>query len=188
MPPVNGLYAFMGLIASGKSTLAAAWAAEVGAAYYNSDRVRKELAGLAPTAGREAAWNQGIYSGEMTRRTYDELLARAEEDLRQGRAVVLDASYQARPERDRVRALAERAGRDCFFVHCVCPEDEMRRRMAIRARDPLAVSDGRWEIYLAQKEKFELPTEIEAAHCITISTVAPVPSLVASLAELLPAT
>ena len=39
------------MIATGKSTLAAKWAARQGAPYFNSDRVRKELAGLPAKEG-----------------------------------------------------------------------------------------------------------------------------------------
>ena len=37
---------FFGMTASGKSTLAQACADRYGAPYYNTDRIRKELAGL----------------------------------------------------------------------------------------------------------------------------------------------
>ena len=46
------LAVFFGMTASGKSTLALAWAKRCQAPYYNTDRVRKELAGLQPTERR----------------------------------------------------------------------------------------------------------------------------------------
>jgi len=175
------LYVFFGLIATGKSTLAAAWAAHHHLAYANSDVVRKELAGLRPTSGRPEAPEQGIYTPEFSRKTYDELRRRAEAELRQGRDMVLDASYLERAERQRVLALAEQTGATARFILCDCSDQVKQERLALRARDPQAVSDGRWEIYLRQREKFQPPTELPPDQLIIIDTNQPLPALLASL-------
>ena len=54
---MNTLVVFFGMIASGKSTLGQAWSEHCHAPYYNTDRVRKKLLGLRPTAaaGERAA-------------------------------------------------------------------------------------------------------------------------------------
>ncbi|HIJ79035.1 MAG: AAA family ATPase [Desulfobulbaceae bacterium] len=174
-------FVFFGLIATGKSTVAQAWADQRGLTYYNSDVVRKELAGLAPSASRQEAVGQGIYSSDFSRKTYTALLERAESDLTAGRGVVLDASYQGKEERQRVRDLAARLGVNLCFVLCSCPELEMKRRMEQRALDPNAVSDGRWEIYLKQKERFEVPDELSGAEFIELSTDLPVNDLLHNL-------
>ncbi len=161
---------FFGMIAAGKSLLAEAWAARCGAEYWNSDRLRKELAGVAATARCAEGVDQGIYTPAFSRRTYDALLDRAAAALAAGRSVVLDASYQSAAERRRVVALARRMGARLRFVLCACSEDETRRRLAMRAADPGAVSDGRWEIYLAQKRRFEPPDELPAGMLVTLDT------------------
>ena len=69
--------------------------------------------------------------------------------------VVLDGSYSRRADRERVRSMAAGMGVRCVFIFCTCSEKEVRRRLELRARDPEAVSDGRWEIYLHQKQTFE---------------------------------
>lgn len=180
-PTLPKLYVFFGLIASGKSTLAEAWAATVGARYHNSDRVRKELAGLAAHTPQRDAFNGGIYSAEFSRKTYDALLDRAEADIVAGHSVVLDGSYQAKDERWRLKLLAQRHTITILFVLCLCPEPLMKERMARRAQDPTAVSDGRWEIYLQQKARFAMPDELPVAELITVETNAPVASLVQQL-------
>jgi len=173
---------FFGLIASGKSTLAEAFARRQGMAYCNTDRVRKELAGLATAEPSPANFGQGIYTSEFSRRTYQAMLDRAAADIRAGAAgVVLDGSYHSRAERDRVRGVASQLGAACTFILCQCGEDEVKRRLAERARDPLAVSDGRWEIYLTQRERFETPLEVPPADLIVMDTEAPVAELLAEL-------
>ena len=162
---------FFGMIATGKSYLAAAWARQHGCGYYNSDRVRKEIAGLVPESRQGAAVDQGIYSQDFSRKTYDQLLVLAEQDLgaTPGACVVLDGSYQARCERQRVQERLAGKAR-VFFVQCICSEVVMRERMEQRQHDPQAVSDGRWEVYLQQKTRFEVPLEIGPEQLITINT------------------
>lgn len=181
MPNPPRLYIFFGLIASGKSTLAEAWAKAIGAPYYNSDRIRKELAGLVAHASQPESFQAGIYSAEFSKKTYDALLHHAELALSSNRSVVLDGSYQAKMERGRVDDLARRYNAPGIFVLCRCPEELMKERMAQRAQDPLAVSDGRWEIYLQQKASFEAPIELPPTTLITIDTNAPVATLLTRL-------
>jgi len=173
---------FFGMIATGKSYLAEAWASRQGCAYYNSDRVRKELVGLAPESRQPAPVGQGIYRPELSRATYDALLDKAERQLEASSdsCVVLDGSYQARDERERVRKRLAAKAR-LFFVHCICPEEVMRERMEQRQKDPLAVSDGRWEIYLQQKVRFEMPVELGPEQLLTMNTNQPVDALLGIL-------
>jgi predicted kinase len=180
------LYVFFGMIATGKSTLAMAWAKHKQLQYYNSDRVRKELAGIRPTESRRSKVDTGIYTGEFTGKTYQALLEKAETVLRQGDSVVLDASYQLERDRQDVRVLAKNLDSRVCFILCQCSEDEMKRRMSLREQDSAAVSDGRWEIYLKQKQRFEPPVELAASELITIDTRAPLADLLEELDRKLP--
>ena len=120
--------------------------------------------------------DQGIYTSPFSRRTYDTLLALADKHFQADprACVVLDGSYQSQQERellrnhfgDRVRLL---------FVHCFCGELVVKRRLAERAKDTDAVSDGRWEIYLAQKERFQPVTAEEEV--VELDTDAPLQQL-----------
>jgi len=186
MPPLTHpvLFVFFGLIASGKSTLGQAFAAENGMRYYNSDVVRKELAGDLAENGRQTGFDEGIYTKAFTEKTYAALLARAENDLAAGISVILDGSYQDPEQRMQVRKLADKFSLPLYFILCLCPEEEMKRRMEIRARDPKAVSDGRWEIYLQQKERYRPPEELPTGSLITIDTTDSVENLLTTLARL----
>jgi predicted kinase len=180
------LYVFFGMIATGKSTLSQAWAWHKQLRCYNSDWVRKELAGISPTASRRSTIDSGIYSKEFSQKTYSALLARAEISLRQGDSVILDASYQYTRDRQDIRALANNLNCRVYFILCQCSETEMKRRMDKRENDPASVSDGRWEIYLKQKKRFEPPTELTASELIIIDTKAPLEELLEELERKLP--
>ena len=180
------LYVFFGMIATGKSTLSQAWAGHRQLRCYNSDWVRKELAGVSPTANRRTTFDTGIYTKEFSQKTYKTLLERAEARLRQGDSVILDASYQYVQDRRDLRALAKNLDCRIYFILCQCPEEEMKRRMALRERDPASVSDGRWEIYLQQKNRFQPPAELGAPELIIIDTQPPLEELLKELDRKLP--
>ncbi len=167
------MYIFFGLIASGKSTLAELFAEANHFTYYNTDRVRKELAGLAVTERRPDGMGQGIYAPEFTARTYRTMLERAERDFQQGaEAVVLDGSYSRAADRAAVLELAAVLGTDTFFILCSCSDREVKRRLELRAKDPDAVSDGRWDIFVQQKDSFEFPHEIGSNQLLLLDTEA----------------
>ncbi len=175
--PENLLLVFFGMIATGKSYLASAWAEQYGLPCYNSDRLRKELAGLTPETGQQEEVDKGIYTPEFSRRTYDALIEHAKSHFQtDNRAcVVLDGSYQSLRERDLLRE--HFAGQvHLVFVHCFCSEKVVKERLVVRATDPGAVSDGNWEIYLAQKKRFQPVTDGEEV--IEVDTDAPVEVLV----------
>jgi predicted kinase len=173
---------FSGMTASGKSTLGIAWAQKHGIPYYNTDRIRKELAGLKATERRPDEVGAGIYSPEYTEVTYRFMLDRARDDFAHGaEMVVLDGSYSTRRHRDAVRELAQDVGAEAVVIFCTCSDEEVRRRLEQRSGDPEAVSDGRWEIYLHQKETFEFPDASEPGQSIFLDTEQPVATLLADL-------
>ena len=179
---------FFGMTASGKSTLGQAFADRRRAPYYNTDRVRKELAGLRAEEKRPDAVGRGIYSQAFTERTYQAMLDRASGDFTSGTPlVVLDGSYGRHADRDRVRTMARAAGVRCVFLFCSCGEEEVRRRLSLRSRDLAAVSDGRWEIYMHQRQTFELPDTGQASEddCLRLDTEQPVETLLQRLTVLL---
>jgi len=180
------LLVFMGLIASGKSTLARGLANKFFLPYYNTDVVRKELAGKAPESRQGSSLNEGIYSPEFTRLTYDALLEHAGWELGRNQSVVLDGSYHKRSERERVVRCAAACGASLFFILCQCDEEETERRLAMRARNPQAVSDGTWEIFQRQKESFEFPDELPGSSLLVFDTGGSAPQLLQKLINTLP--
>ena len=145
-----------GLPGSGKSTVAAAFADRIGADTFASDIVRKDLAGVAPRARLVAGSGEGWYSTEMTELTYRELLVQAERQLRAGRSVVLDATFQRAADRQRAAALARDVGGILVAAECRCPARVARERLASRSRPGYeGPSDAGWEVYRTMRSTFE---------------------------------
>lgn len=151
-----------GLMGTGKSTLAAALAVRTGAARLNSDRTRKELAGVLGQPGDYAPFGEGLYTEEWTQRTYRALFERAQELLSQHQSVILDATFSRARFREQAFAVAKKAGAGFFVVECIAPEVVTMARLTARERLGLNTSDGRAELFQAHRAAFEAMTEVPA--------------------------
>jgi len=160
---------------TGKSYLANALAGRVGAALYSSDVSRKRLLGIEPTEPHEEPIDAGIYSPELTERTYRRMLEEAQPHLERGRPVLLDATYLRREQRAEAAQLAAQTGARFLALECRAGERLIRRRLARRLDEPKAVSDGRLEVYEAQKARYEPPTELPRAQRLIVDTKSPLP-------------
>ncbi|MEN6319049.1 MAG: AAA family ATPase [Syntrophaceae bacterium] len=159
-----------GLTGTGKSVRAKLIANRIGADIIVTDVLRKELFNIAPTDQHHEEFGKGIYSKEITRKTYERAHQQASEKLRDGTSVIIDASYKSRADRQDASETASNSGADFFIIECVCPEAIVRKRLDLRLFDTGEASDGRWEIYLAQKETFEAITEIQSQSHIVLDT------------------
>ncbi len=121
---------------TGKSTLARGLSDAAGLAYVGSDIVRKELAGLSPLERAGAAAGEGIYTPEMSERTYRELVRRAEVLLSRGEPVVLDASFTREADRAMPTELARRRRVALVELRCEVDRETAARRVTERVGDP----------------------------------------------------
>ncbi len=117
---------------AGKSTVARALAAEVGAVVLASDELRAELRSTGVVTGPSGAVGAGAYSAAAKARVLVELLDRARCSLALGVSVVLDASWTTSASRAAARALAVEAGAVLVEVRCTVPVEVAAAR--IRAR------------------------------------------------------
>ncbi len=172
------LVVVFGLSGTGKSTLARALSQKLLANYYNSDIVRKRLLDIPPEEHHYEPFGQGIYREEITEKTYEAMAESAAEDLREGRDVVLDATFRSKALRAKVFEKIKDIPCRVLFVECTAPEEVIKERFEERAKKTGEPSDGRWEIYVKQKEVFEAPEEIPQDSLLVLETTRPVEELV----------
>jgi aminoglycoside phosphotransferase family enzyme/predicted kinase len=133
-PPL--VFAVGGLSGSGKSTVAAAIAPEIGpppgARIVSSDRVRKRLFAV-PVDTRLPA---ECYSATVSERVYDAMIATAGRIARLGHGVVADGVFDRSRERARIRAAAEAAGLPFRGLWLEAPPEQLLERVAGRRGDP----------------------------------------------------
>lgn len=168
----RGLFITVGLTGTGKSVTASELARRWSLTYLASDVVRKELAGLASTEHRYEAYGAGLYAPDMSSRTYQELARRAQDLLRRGVSVVLDASFLRREYRRLALEAASSTGVDTWVILCRVSSDIARRRLETRSPEQ-TVSDGRWEVYLGQLQDYQPAEDVSPERVITLDTSPP---------------
>jgi aminoglycoside phosphotransferase family enzyme/predicted kinase len=124
-----------GLPGSGKSTLARRLCESGKRHLIQSDHVRKELACAVAGAA--------LYTPEWNERTYAECLRRAEEQVFQGKPVVVDANFREDAQRQRFLKAAIRWGVPAILFVCKVSDEVARQRLANRKGD---ISDADWVI------------------------------------------
>jgi predicted kinase len=165
--PQPGIIVVCGAPGTGKSTVARALGDLLGFELVNSDSERKVLAGVAPTTRMEARYEEGIYSEDFSREVYRALITHAEQALKAGTGVILDATFRHRRERAK---LAAAFGIEPLYIECQADRNEVVRRLLERAAQPDEISDATVEIYLAQAKEFEPLDEIRDSYHMVADT------------------
>jgi hypothetical protein len=165
-----------GFSGSGKSTLARALSQRLGMLVSNSDIVRKTLAGK---AGRyQVPLHADIYSPAFTEKTYAKMARDAEKQILLGKGAILDATFGRKAQRRKIVQLAAKYKVPLLLIHCSSDEVTTERRLRHRTAQGADVSDGRWEIYVAQKAVYEPLNEFPPEHVLELETDAPIEQLV----------
>jgi hypothetical protein len=173
----------VGVTGSGKSYVANALAAHLGAVILSSDVVRKRLLGIDPTEPHIEPIGAGIYSPETTERTYEALLDEARIWLDRGKAVLLDASYLLRAHRQAALRLAFDTNASFLALECEADESLVWERLSERRGEQRVVSDGRWEVYQAQQERREPVDELPVGSHLAIDTARPLKDQIEAVAQ-----
>lgn len=176
------LVAVGGLIASGKSTVAALVGDWLAAPVVEADRTRKNMLGKPHTEFLGTGTWSGAYDPAFTERVYDEVLRRAGVVLASGRPVVVDASFRSRAQRARLLELARSHGVPARFVECRADEDVIRARLRSREKGP-SVSDGREAVFDEFRARFEAFSELSPEVHVALDTTAPRGELESKLSE-----
>jgi len=165
------LWVFCGLPASGKSSLARQLAEDLSLVYLQSDQVRVESAGC-PMAAGVVPYGEGPYRLEMRQRVYAQMLVEAQEHLKSGRSVVLDASFSRLKWRHDALQLATDLNTNFLLVECRCSEETMRKRL-LKRDDESGLSQARVHHLPQMKKVFEPVEELPVEQHIVVDTDQP---------------
>ncbi len=152
------LWVFCGLPASGKSTLAEMVAAALSMPLAQSDTIRKQDPDF-PRNG-VTPFQSGGYHPVMKNRVYAKLLNQAQDELRNGQSVIVDATFSSHHWRQAAMDLARDRDVGLIFVECACALETIKQRLARRETQPGA-SDARLvhlDAMLAHHEPFTTDT------------------------------
>ena len=168
------LIVISGLPGTGKSALAAALAARLGAVHLSIDPIEDALLG----AGLPRSWETGVAAYEAAR-------VMAEQNLVLGASVVVDAVNDSEPARQTWRTASAKARAQLAFVLLTLDDEvEHRRRLEGRLRDLAHVPEPSWEDVRARAAASEPWAE---GACLRVAAERPVDEMVRELVDRLDA-
>jgi len=163
-----------GLSGSGKTTLTQPLVEALGAVRMRSDLERKRLHGLAPLSSSGSGLGSGLYTAEATAALYRRLGELAQDALRAGFSVVVDAAFLGRPERDAFRAIAEALDAPFLILDFHAPQEVLRARVAERQARADDASEAGLAVLEHQLAAREPLTPAEMAAAFTVDATVPV--------------
>jgi len=164
------LVLLMGPSGSGKSVLAGVLAARLKSVILSTDILRREM--FEDERG-PAALDRGKYAPDERERVYAEIGRQAADFLNEKRPLVIDGTYIERRQREPIVQLVRDSGVRLLAVECVAPDEVVKARQEKRRDESWTASEGRWEVYLAQKAHLEPATELPENERIVIDTTQP---------------
>src|SRR5690554_517320 len=132
----------MGLPGSGKSYFAKRLCKRINAHYIGSDQLRRESETI-----RRYEWEDKLS-------IYVSMRGRVETALKEGNAVVLDATFFKNELRAPFISLAENLKIPFFQINIIASEEVIKERISVPRED----SDADYEVYKKLAKEFETPT------------------------------
>ena len=166
--PAPRLIITHGLSGSGKSYTASRVADEAGAIHLRSDVERKRLAGLAALSRTDSAPEAGIYTRDMSVRTYQHLLQLADDILGEGYSVIVDATFLLSGQRWMFQELAEKLSVPFNILDMQTPESLLRERIRQRNQQVTDPSEADENILQLQLQTREALNAGETARAIAV--------------------
>ncbi|OOZ41781.1 bifunctional aminoglycoside phosphotransferase/ATP-binding protein [Solemya elarraichensis gill symbiont] len=154
---------------SGKSVVARAVVAHLGAVQVASDVERKRLAGLAALESSNSGIDTGIYTREMSQKTYQRLLQLSETILKAGFSAVADATFLKQDYRKPFADLAERLDVPFHILRMETSEDELMQRVEVRLARGDDPAEANVEVLRQQLKSQDTLDESEQAHAIILT-------------------
>lgn len=148
--PSRFLLIACGLPSTGKSSATRMAAELIGYPLLRTDLIRREL------LKNEDIFDESVAS-DMDKRmaVYQEMFRRADEVLKTGRGVLLDATFITQSLRKRAADIALRHALPLIILETVCPDNVAIKRILSRTREDYQSNALTEQAYLSNKSMFE---------------------------------
>ena len=171
MRPLSpGVIITVGFSGSGKTRLTSALLEQFDVIRVRSDVERKRLAGLEPEQRSGSQVDAGIYQSRFTEVTYQRLAHIAEEALKAGWPVLVDATFLSAGYRSRFQRLAEAYGVPFVILFVDAPREVLFERVRRRLQRGGDASEATAEVLESQLQRFSGLSEAERHMSIMIDT------------------
>ncbi|WP_299457601.1 AAA family ATPase [uncultured Microscilla sp.] len=169
-----------GGVATGKTTLAQKIAKHMNIQHFNSDLIRKKMAGI-PTYERTRSEDlQRVYSTEMTEKVYETLIEEGINCAFQEGTSILDATFRDITKLERLlKKVREAQPLRVVFIEAIAPDEEIKQRLRARENEP-NVSDARIEHFEMLRQSRHQIAKMLPNH-LTLNTANPLQKTMVNL-------
>jgi aminoglycoside phosphotransferase family enzyme/adenylate kinase family enzyme len=143
-----------GFSGSGKSWGSKQLADDLGFIHIRSDVERKRLQGMTMTERTPARINSGIYSSDATHKTYQRLFDLAEQILRDGKGVIVDATFLYKKDRDCFSQLGEKLQIPNFVLYFRTETRQLLENITNRTKLNQDASDASIDVLKSQQKNY----------------------------------
>ncbi len=162
-----------GFSGGGKTTGTQGVIDALGAIRIRSDVERKRLAGLDALSQSGSGIGEKLYTSDSTTATYARLAELAEQVVRAGFPVVVDATFLKRLQRDDIRRIAERLQTPFLILDFQANDETLRKRVKLRAESGRDASEAGIEVLEHQIRTQEPLGPDELMFVLTVNTESP---------------
>ena len=180
--PPPTLYLMHGFSGSGKSWISERLISKLPALRVRSDLERKRLADLAVQHSADGRIESGLYSPEVTDRTYRTLARFCEIGLRSSFNMIADATFLRYRQRDLFAAIAAANGAQLVILDCAAPVRVLRDHIRLRLAENQDASDANLAVLEHQLTHHDPLSESEQAIAVTIDSEHDINELIAMVA------
>ena len=159
-----------GVSASGKSTVSQLIVDNLGAIRIRSDVERKRLVDVDSGQRMSDKINTGLYSENVSEKTYAKLLSLASKTIEAGFTVIVDAAFLKFEQRKDFQVLAKSLGIAYIIVELTAPIEILKQRIVARKNN---VSDADLEVLEFQLKNWEPLHNEEKQSSISANTLKP---------------
>jgi aminoglycoside phosphotransferase family enzyme/predicted kinase len=159
----------MGRIGTGKTTVARQLASELDWPVFSSDKIRKTLSGVPLTIRTAPELRAKVYSEQMTKKTYQNLLKNGLAAVPSHGGVILDATFSNRTYRDLLRDGCAKVRVPFQVIELEADYQEIVNRLKARNATAGEISDARLDDLETLSAAYEPASEL-APNLIKIST------------------
>jgi aminoglycoside phosphotransferase family enzyme/predicted kinase len=179
--PPPRLFLMHGFSGSGKTWHSERLVGALPALRVRSDLERKRLPGLVGDQQVAGVIESGLYSADVTDRTYQTMARHCETGLRAGFDMIADATFLQRRQRDTFRALAAALGCGFVIADCAAPQAVLEQRLRQRAARGADASDADLAVLRHQLAHHEPLTPAERRMALQLDADSDAATVVAGL-------
>jgi hypothetical protein len=117
----------------------------------------------------------------MSERTYQALEEKMEECIKDGKSVILDATFSYRSSREQLLKRFQELDVSYLFIEATAPDQVLKSRLKQRDQQDGIVSDARLEDFETLNSRYNAPSEIAEDNRISLQTDQPVEETIRTL-------